>query len=488
MSIISTNNNLFLLEKNEIKIQKEFKRDFSYESAVYHLNSLQSNSSILKNLREKRNIKPEQNLEDTREFMKILGIQDSNMDSLNIVYVSGTKGKGSTCAFTESILRGNGYKTGFYSSPHLVHVRERIRLNSIPVSEKLFAENFFEIYEKLRENEQSRNNMPAYFKFLTLMAFHIFIKEKVDVAVIEVGIGGEYDCTNVIRNPIVCGITTLDYDHTSILGNTITEIAWHKAGIMKNGSIAVCVDQSNDALEIIKNRANEKNCKLFFTPKIDEYDFPPNNLENNLPGHHQGTNLSLALQLSKIWLQKMGNNIFDEEELPKQFSILKGYKVPELFVKSLENCSWNGRGQIIQKDEINYFLDGAHTPKSIELCSDWYKNQHEKMKKNDTYQILLFTYCGFDLVLFTTTKLKPSLDKHLDSTNLNANEIEQDEKCKINQKIWKELTGNESELFECIFDALKRIQDESENKNIHVLVTGSLHLVGGVLGLLEGHE
>jgi folylpolyglutamate synthase/dihydropteroate synthase len=119
---------------------------------------------------------------------------------------------------------------------------------------------------------------PAYFKFLTLMAFHIFIKERVDVAVIEVGIGGEYDCTNVLRyrifqkifffecqfcrNPIVCGISTLDFDHISILGSTLKEIAWHKAGIMKPNSVAVGVEQSEEAMEVIRERSQEKKVSI----------------------------------------------------------------------------------------------------------------------------------------------------------------------------------------------------------------------------------
>jgi folylpolyglutamate synthase len=103
--------------------------------------------------------------------------------------------------------------------------------------------------------------MPAYFKFLTLMAFHVFIAEKVDVALIEVGIGGEYDCTNLIANPTVCGITTLDFDHTSILGNTMEEIAWHKAGILKAGSVALTVQQPLEAMDVLRGRSKEKNVR-----------------------------------------------------------------------------------------------------------------------------------------------------------------------------------------------------------------------------------
>lgn len=109
------------------------------------------------------------------------------------------QGKGSTCSFCESILRQHGLKTGFYSSPHLVQVRERIRINGDPISRELFAKYFWEVYDLLIKQKENDNDMPAYFKFLTVMAFYVFLKENVDAAIIEVGIGGLYDCTNVLR-------------------------------------------------------------------------------------------------------------------------------------------------------------------------------------------------------------------------------------------------------------------------------------------------
>ncbi|KAE9550732.1 hypothetical protein FO519_006054 [Halicephalobus sp. NKZ332] len=495
-----------LMKKEEaVGIPKKNSRDLSYESAVYHLNSLQSNATTLRNVRERRNYAPEENVAETQYLLDILGIKSSQIDNLKIIYISGTKGKGSTCAFSESILRGLGFRTGFYSSPHLVHVRERIRINSNPISEESFAQNFFEVYQVLKKNADSGRLMPAYFKFLTLMAFHVFIKEKVDVAVIEVGIGGEYDCTNVISNPVVCGITSLDYDHTSILGNTLPEIAWHKAGIMKPGSLAVSVDQPKEALEVIENRAKEKNSGFFKTPSIDEYSFPGGNLENRLPGHHQATNLSLALQLVKIWLEKTGN-LKSFPSLPsvssaEQSSILPGFTVPDEFVQGLNTCSWKGRGQTVKRGKYTYFLDGAHTPKSISYCADWYKSKHEKSQENP-FQILLFTCtadrnpstllpslksCGFDLVLFSATRLLPSVDKHLDSANLNTSEVEQKEKCELSKKVWADLTGKDAgEIFNCVSDAMQRINEVQSENPIHILVTGSLHLVGGVLGFVFG--
>lgn len=121
------------------------------------------------------------------------------LDELSVIHIAGTKGKGTTCSFTEKILRNHGYTTGFFSSPHLLEVRERIRINGKPISRLEFAKYFWNIYNDLERQKSDPYDMPLYFRFLTIMAFNIFVDKKVDVAVIEVGIGGEYDCTNVLR-------------------------------------------------------------------------------------------------------------------------------------------------------------------------------------------------------------------------------------------------------------------------------------------------
>ena len=236
-----------------------------YEESVRLLNSLQSNAATIKKLREQRENLQAMNLPQCRKYLESLKVSEKNLESLNIIHVSGTKGKGSTCAYTEAILRKQGLKTGLYTSPHLVHVRERIRINGEPVDEKTFAEEFFHgevrdfrnglqriilfsVYDII--SQEHSENMPAYFKFLTLLAFRIFIKLGVQVVILEVGIGGEYDCTNVIEHPKVCGVTTLDYDHISILGSKLSEIAWHKAGIFKKDVPAIYSPTNPEAEEV----------------------------------------------------------------------------------------------------------------------------------------------------------------------------------------------------------------------------------------------
>ena len=211
----------------------------TYNEAIKALNGLQTNAAVLEKVKSERLKKyVNQNLNETKKYLNDMSIGPKELNGLPVIHVSGTKGKGSTCAFTESILRHHGLKTGFYSSPHLVSATERIRINGKPLSQKAFGAYFWKVYNQIAGAGRETEEKPAYFKFLTILAFHVFIEEKVDVALVEVGIGGSYDCTNVVEKPVAVGITLLDYDHTKVLGNTIEEIAWHKAGIMKAGSIA----------------------------------------------------------------------------------------------------------------------------------------------------------------------------------------------------------------------------------------------------------
>ena len=156
-----------------------------------------------------------------------------------MIHVTGTKGKGSTCAFVEAALRQCGFRTGLYTSPHLVEVRERIRINGVPLSRALFAKYHRETETRLLANRdlssavEMPTALPTYFRYLTLMALHAFREERTDVAILEVGIGGRYDATNVVERPVVCGITSIGLDHQSVLGHTRDAIADHKGGILK---------------------------------------------------------------------------------------------------------------------------------------------------------------------------------------------------------------------------------------------------------------
>lgn len=211
-------------------------------------------------------------------LLPLISKQPDDLNRLNVLHITGTKGKGSTSAFVSSLLTtvAPQAKVGLYTSPHLVAVRERIRINGVPIDEALFAKYFWEVWDRLEANTAVRprfslfldfslipsapfqtadpdtSEKPAYFRYLTIMAMHVFLAEKVrflhlfltnsaqlygflqvDATILEVGVGGTYDSTNVVPSPITTGVTALGIDHIWVLGKTIPEIAAQKGGIYK---------------------------------------------------------------------------------------------------------------------------------------------------------------------------------------------------------------------------------------------------------------
>ncbi|XP_063965971.1 folylpolyglutamate synthase, mitochondrial-like isoform X1 [Lytechinus pictus] len=400
--------------------------DEVYQEAVRKLNTLQSNAKTLDAIRKNRDMGAYKNIPDVIDFAARVGISVSSnilerLDELSCIHVAGTKGKGSVCAFTESILRASGFKTGFYSSPHLVEVRERIRINGQPLPKEDFAKHFFTVYSRLEASKDDYNGkMPPYFRFLTLMAFHTFLEEKVDVAIMEVGIGGEYDCTNIIRKPVVVGITSLGMDHIGVLGNTIDKIAWHKAGIIKSGRPAFTVPQPEKSIQVIKDRAREKQASVHVVPSLMSYGFHGDDINLGLAGTHQHLNATLALQLAKTWVteERPGEIDFDDDDgelsckypriadtSPVTDEVLNGgdvpqaepFTLPKQFIRGLTSCYWPGRNQIIRREKVTYYLDGAHTPRSIKACCKWFNRRAEAEARDlegPVAKVLIFNTTG----------------------------------------------------------------------------------------------
>jgi len=510
----------------------------SYSEAISALNSLQTNAKVLEKVRKERQKNVHLNLPTTVRYLERSGMTLQDLDTLKVVHVSGTKGKGSTSAFCESILRSHGLRTGFYSSPHLVSATERIRLGGAPIEQQKFTSYFWLVYDRVCRG-YADDDRPPYFQFLTILAFNVFWREGVDVAVVEVGIGGAYDCTNIVRNPLVTGITALGLDHTSLLGNTISDIAWHKAGIMKEG--VQCFTDSHQqpsALSVLKERAAQVGSSLSLVPDLDYFNHRGQKLKIGLYGEVQKHNASIAIALSSYALAKL-----IAKPLPRlhnydyELPCLEAGEVSSATAKGLENTVWPGRSQVVDRGEVAYFLDGAHTEESMLACTKWFQfatKSRSRSSAGHTFRVLLFNSTGdrdpktllqplskvpFDLVVFCSNKARRV--ERVDQQNFTTNERQQIARSVEHMRIWTKLqnellppyiksrTTVPSINIPCINDALvwltqgrdpNLVEDPPMISNhqepslpselldsvqIQILVTGSLHLVGGVLGCID---
>lgn len=496
-------------------ILKSQTNKISYDEAVTALNSLQTNAITLKKTRKERQRNVHLNLPITRKNFERSGMTFDDLNKMKIIHVSGTKGKGSTCAFCESILRHSGLKTGFYSSPHLVSVTERIRINGMPIEQEKFTSHFWRVYDKVCR-DRDEEDRPPYFKFLTILAFNIFWAEAVDVAIIEVGIGGEYDCTNIIERPVVTGVTSLGLDHTSLLGHTIRDIAWHKAGIMKKDVVCfIDPNQKDDALEVINKRGRDIGSYPSLARPLTDLQWPsgaPPRL--GLYGEVQKNNASVALALASHFL-----SVTDLGEAETEG------EVSAAIVQGLESTEWPGRSQTVVRDRVNFHLDGAHTEESVESCVQWFKDIAIPRGHTNTFRVLLFNTTGdrevrclltplasldLDLVIFTTNIARGS--DSADQQNFNTNYQIQLSRCDTHTGVWTQLMSERRGLttpcvtVPCFDDAvtwaashhcpgLRREEHKVPGlalpapvlraERMELLVTGSLHLVGGVLGFIS---
>ncbi|GMF69473.1 unnamed protein product [Aspergillus oryzae] len=423
--------------------------------------------------------------------------QTSDFDRLNIVHVAGTKGKGSTCAFVNSILQcynrsiGLPRKVGLYTSPHLVTVRERIQINSEPISEEKFTKYFFEVWDAL-ESSALREGLdpalkPSYFRFLTLMSFHVFMREGVDAAVYEVGVGGENDSTNVIVQPAVTGITTLGLDHVKRLGDTVDKIAWHKAGIFKNQCPAFTVEQVPDAMEVLEQRASEKGAELatvHIAPELLAVDIKP-------AEDFQKKNASLAIALAYTALEKLGVSFNKEQG-----------NLPKPFVEGLETVTWKGRCETIKSGQLHWHLDGAHTEDSLKVACSWFGRVS---KEKSVASVSLGEHILIMIIFQGTSSrahFQPAVSKgryfasqmrspyYLDDKNTDPEVLRNLTLQKELAATWHDLDpSTEVVALYSIEEAIEYVRNISGHiGETRALVTGSFRLVGGALSILEGED
>jgi len=349
----------------------------------------------------------------------------------------------------------------------------------------------------------SPDDMPAYFRYLTLLAFHTFLQEGVETAIVECGIGGEYDSTNIMppEAVTVSAITQLGIDHTGMLGETIGDIAWHKAGILKSGVPAYTVEQSAEAQAVLQRRAEEKRVELKVVKRLANID--QGKVHLGMEGDFQTVNASLAAVVAASHLDRLGTS---DPILTAEKILAEQMPLPQPFVHGLEAVKWPGRCQTLKDGNIEWLLDGAHTNDSIEAAAQWYlsKVQEAYAEENPpTATMLIFNQQerdGLQLLqkLMTTCLQSGTLDMFIHvftyaafCTNtpfqadaaINAVDLEPQEKMANKYQL---LDSNVLHMvFGSIEEAVALARRVSEgDERVLVFVTGSLHLVGGLLKVL----
>ncbi|KAJ6104471.1 Folylpolyglutamate synthase [Penicillium sp. IBT 18751x] len=509
----------------------------TYENAISALNSLQTNYAIVEELRKSKSPADQnaRSLPETVEWLRRIGHTPSELDRINPVHVAGTKGKGSTSSFISTILAQYTkpqadqsaprlHKIGLFTSPHLRFARERIKIDNEPLSEEQFTRYFFEVWDRLEESARlagedptARGTKPQYFRYLTLMAFHTYLSEGVDAAVIECGIGGEYDCTNVIQNPTVSVVTSLGIDHVAMLGDTIDQIAWHKGGIIKPGARAFSAPQPPAAIEVLKKRAADKGSRIDFVPAHPDLQASNSQVKLGLAGDFQYNNASVAVAAAAEFLRKTGIAKIPEDIMSET--------LPAEFKKGLEETRLGGRCETRYEKNVSWYIDGGHTLESIRLAGQWFAGRIQadssssdlatkktrilifnQQTRNSTalatalYETLaaaLGSTTPFTHALFCTniTYKQAGYRPDLVSMNTNADDVELLRVQKSLASAWNEIDPSaQTHVFGTIEEAVDFARDVAEQERkvlqkdetpVMTFVTGSLHLVGGFLDVIE---
>jgi dihydrofolate synthase/folylpolyglutamate synthase len=299
------------------------------------------------------------NLENITILLERLGRPDR---AYPCVHIAGTNGKGSTAAFLEKILREAGFRTGLNTSPHLERINERIRISGKEIADERFAEIFTRIHAAIEEllAEGKLRAHPTYFECVTALAFEAFARERVDFAVIEVGLGGRLDATNVV-SPLVSIITRIDFDHENFLGHSLREIAGEKAGILKPQVPAVFAAQLPEAREVLLERAKELRCPVVETGEV--FSVENEAMESGLARATaveiaSGKTFSLEPRLAgRFQLQNALNAVAAARILQN-----RNYRITDENIETgIATTEWPGRLERLQT-RPDVYLDGAHNP------------------------------------------------------------------------------------------------------------------------------
>ena len=403
-------------------------------------------------------------------MVELLALRGNPHLKLKVIHIGGTNGKGSTIAFLKKMLEGLGLRVGVFSSPYLIHYTDQISINgeSIPEAklEALMAD-----YQTLLEGESAANLQgTTEFEIITALAYDYFASEQVDVAIMEVGMGGLLDSTNVCQ-PILTGITTIGLDHVALLGDTLEAIAEQKAGIIKQGIPLVTGHIVPEALTVIDSIAEAKNAprlaygkdyqvrhqESVVTGEIFDYtsSVRQGSFQTGLLGLHQIENAGMALTLLDAYCQETGRELPDNA----------------LVAQALEETSWPGRLEVVSREPL-MILDGAHNPHAVKALLATLKERFTDYQKE-----ILFT-------CIKTKALEDMLDllETLPGTKITLTHFEDSRA--TDEKVLKEMSDSRNLNYQDWQEFLDQKLSENEEKKTVRIITGSLYFLAQVRAYL----
>ena len=404
-------------------------------------------------------------------MVELLALRGNPHLKLKVIHIGGTNGKGSTIAFLKNMLVKLGLRVGVFSSPYLIHYSDQISINgkSIP---KVRLEAMMADYESLLEGEKSAVLQgTTEFEIITALAYDYFATEKVDVAIMEVGMGGLLDSTNVCQ-PVLTGITTIGLDHVALLGDTIEAIAEQKAGIIKQGIPLVTGHIVPEALTVIDRIAEGKDApriaygtdyqvghqESVVTGEVFDYTSPvrQGRFQTGLLGLHQIENAGMALALLDIYCQEIGQELASDD----------------LLAQALEETRWPGRFEVLSSEPM-MILDGAHNPHAIKALLTTLQERFA-----DYHKEILFTCIKTKALEDMLDLLETVPDSQLTLTYF-------DDSRATDESVLKEIAKSRNLNYQSWQDFLEqKLTDKNEEKQTVRIVTGSLYFLSQVRAYL----
>ena len=392
---------------------------------------------------------------------------DHPENKLNVIHVAGTNGKGSTIAFLKNIYQKAGLKVGVFTSPPLFEFNERILINNKQISTSELRDLLNDIIPVVEKITQNRNlGQPSFFEVATLIAFLYFYRSQIDLVLLEVGLGGRLDATNIVKSPLVSIITNISLEHTAILGDSVAEIAREKAGIIKENTPVITSVRKSEALREIKKKVKYYDNKWIQLDQKYNYEI----IDETLTGQYfqvSGADLELKLKIKLLGQHQIRNAVLAltvVEELQEQFSVT----VNDIKTGLVET-DWPGRLEIVRKTPT-VLLDGAHNEagflelitflkKQVDLSQTIYFILSILKDKNIKSMINLLKFRDDNLeIIITQNKTKRAASPDTIKNIVNQKKL-------VNKS------------YDSIFTAITEVLNQAQTQDV-IVITGSLYTVG----------